>query len=58
MVSIDFEDDGTTYITAKNSEVGSRARDMIKAVIREPSKGDQIQGKITRVEAYGAFVEI
>lgn len=58
MVSIDFEDDGTTYITAKNAEVGEKARGMIKAVIREPSKGDQIEGKITRVEAYGAFVQI
>ena len=58
MVSIDFEDDGTTYITAKNAEVGEKARWMIKAILREPSNGDQLEGKITRVEKYGAFVEV
>lgn len=31
---------------------------MIKAILREPSNGDQLEGKITRVEKYGAFVEV
>lgn len=31
---------------------------MIKEVVWSPSVGDQVTGKITRVEAYGVFVDL
>lgn len=58
LVSIDFEDDGTVFITAKDQAAGTKAREMIQETLRVPTKGDQMEGKVTRTEAYGVFVEI
>ncbi len=57
-VKIDLEDNGSWVITAKDQEAGQRALQMIKEVIWSPSVGDVITGKITRVEAYGVFVDL
>ena len=37
-VAIDFEDDGTTIITANNQESAQKAIDMIMDLVWEPSK--------------------
>lgn len=58
LVNIDFEDDGSVFITAKDQAAGVKARDMIQEVLREPTKGEQMEWKITRTEQYGVFVEI
>ena len=55
---IDLEDDGSGTITGKNKEQAEKAMAMIKAIIRVPQKGDQIEGKVTRVEKYGVFVDL
>ncbi len=57
-VKIDLEDDGSGVITAKDQEAGQRAMQMIKDVVRSPSVGDQVDGKISRVETYGVFVDL
>lgn len=57
-VKIDLEDDGSGVITAKDQEAGQRALQMIKEVVWTPGIGDQVTGKITRVEAYGVFVDL
>jgi polyribonucleotide nucleotidyltransferase len=57
-ISIDFEDDGTVYIWAKDQIVWDKARAIIQDILREPTKWFQTEGKITRTEAYGVFVEI
>lgn len=57
-VKIDLEDDGSGVITAKDQEAGQRALQMVKDVVWSPSVGDQVVGKITRVEAYGVFVDL
>jgi len=58
LVNIDFEDDGSVFITAKDQAAGTKAREMIQETLRVPTKGDKMTGKVTRTEAYGIFVEI
>lgn len=57
-VKIDLEDDGSGIITAKTQEAGQRALQMIKDVVWTPGVWDVVQGKISRVEAYGVFVDL
>jgi len=57
-VNIDLKDDGSGVITAKSQDAGEKAMQMVKEVVRSPSIGDEIVGKITRVEAYGVFVDL
>jgi len=58
LVNIDFEDDGSVFITAKDQSAGTKAREMIQETLRVPTKGEKMTGKVTRTEAYGIFVEI
>lgn len=55
---IDIEDDGTIYIAAVNQEKGKLAQKMIEALTKDVEIGELYLGKVTRVEKYGAFVEI
>jgi len=57
-VAIDFEDNGTTIITANNQEQAQKAIDMIMDLVWEPTKWEKIKWKITRVESYGVFVDL
>ena len=57
-VAIDFEDDGTTVITAEDNESAQKAIDMIMDLVWEPTKGEKIKWKITRIESYGLFVDL
>ncbi|MBI4117852.1 MAG: polyribonucleotide nucleotidyltransferase [Parcubacteria group bacterium] len=57
-VSIDIEQDGTVFVTAKNSEASKDALGMIDAIIREAKVGEIHEGKVTRVMDFGAFVNI
>ena len=55
---IDIEPDGTIYIAAVSPESGKKAMEMIEALTKEVKPGETYLGKVTRVEKYGAFVEI
>ena len=55
---IDIEPDGTIYIAAVSPESGKRAQEMIEALTKDVLPGEVYTGKVTRVEKYGAFVEI
>jgi polyribonucleotide nucleotidyltransferase len=56
--SIDIEQDGTIYIAAVSPESGKKAMEMIESLTKEVQAGEMYMGKVTRVEKYGAFVEI
>ena len=55
---IDIEPDGTVYIAAIDTASGHRAQQMIEGLTKEVVPGEVYLGKVTRVEKYGAFVEI
>jgi polyribonucleotide nucleotidyltransferase len=55
---IDIEPDGTIYIAAVDPESGKKAMQMIESLTKSVLPGETYLGKVTRVEKYGAFVEI
>jgi polyribonucleotide nucleotidyltransferase len=55
---IDIGEDGTVFIASNDGPSADRARDMILALTEEPEMGRIYTGRVTRVENYGAFVEI
>jgi len=55
---IDIGEDGTVFIASDNGLDADRARDMIIALVEEPELGRIYTGRVTRVESYGAFVEV
>ncbi len=55
---IDIAEDGTVFIASPDGPSAERARDMILAMVEEPEVGRIYTGRVTRVESYGAFVEI
>ncbi len=57
-VDIDIEPDGRVFIAAVDPEAGNKAKEMIETLVREVEPGEVYTGKVTRVERYGAFVEV
>jgi polyribonucleotide nucleotidyltransferase len=57
-VQIDIEDTGEIFITAEKEEAANKAVEWIKNLTREVAVGEFFQGKVTRIMAFGAFVEI
>src|SRR5215203_3879516 len=56
--SIDIQDDGTVLIGSTNAENTQKAIDTITGLTKDVSAGDVYTGKVTRVMAFGAFVEV
>ncbi len=57
-VEINIENDGKVYILAVDPEAGRKAREMIEALTADVEPGRVYNGKVTRVEKYGAFIEV
>lgn len=57
-VKIDIEDDGSVFIAAVTVEAGQKAVKIIEDLVREVELGSIYTGKVTRLMAFGAFVEI
>ncbi|WP_456463741.1 polyribonucleotide nucleotidyltransferase [Persephonella sp.] len=57
-VKIDLQPDGLVRIYAVDGESGEKARQMIEELIMDIELGEVYMGKVTRVEDYGAFVEL
>ncbi len=55
---IDVEDDGRVFIAAVDQVAGQRAIDWIKGLTDEVEVGKIYQGKVVRIMAFGAFVEV
>jgi len=57
-VKIDIEPDGKVFVAALEIESGNKAKEMIEKLTAEVESGSVYLGKVTRVEKYGAFVEV
>ena len=55
---LDIEQDGHVYITSVDAAGGERAKKIVEDLTREVTVGEIYTGKVTRTEAFGAFVEI
>ena len=55
---IDIEDDGSVFILAVNRDDAYKAKEIIDGIVFEPEVGCKYTGKVTRIESFGAFVEI
>jgi polyribonucleotide nucleotidyltransferase len=55
---IDVEDDGRIHIASVDETSAHKAIDIIKEITAEAEVGKTYLGKVTRIAAFGAFVEI
>ncbi|MCR5348211.1 MAG: polyribonucleotide nucleotidyltransferase [Bacilli bacterium] len=56
--AIDVADDGTITIYHHNQEMIAKAKAMIDEITKEAQVGEIYEGTVTRVEDYGAFVNL
>ena len=57
-VKVDLEDDGRVIIYHQDIAVIEKTKEMIEAVVREVETNAIYQGKVTKVESFGCFVEL
>lgn len=57
-VKIDVEDSGKVTIYHTDKEMIEKAKQRIDDIVREAKVGEIYEGKVTRVENYGAFVNL
>lgn len=56
-VAIDVDDDGTVHVSSSDGEATDRALERIEELTAEAEMGHIYNGRVVRVEPYGAFVE-
>jgi len=56
--TIDIDDSGLVKIAAVSGEAGTRAREMIEAIVQEPEVGRIYEGPVKNTTTFGAFIEI
>ncbi|SEB02533.1 polyribonucleotide nucleotidyltransferase [Thalassobacillus cyri] len=57
-VKIDIEQDGKVFISSTDSEMNLKAKQIIEDIVREVEVGEIYEGKVKRIEKFGAFVEL
>ncbi|MFB6225969.1 MAG: polyribonucleotide nucleotidyltransferase [Candidatus Paceibacteria bacterium] len=57
-VEIDIEDEGKVIVTAENKEDLEQAMKIIEVITHDVEPGEVYTGEVTRIEDFGAFVEI
>ncbi|MBI2315267.1 polyribonucleotide nucleotidyltransferase [Candidatus Daviesbacteria bacterium] len=55
---IDIEDDGTVMVSATNSDAIKAALESIEGQFKQVTVGEEFTGKVVRLAAFGAFVNI
>ncbi|MCA0983280.1 polyribonucleotide nucleotidyltransferase [Halobacillus yeomjeoni] len=57
-VKIDIEQDGTVFISSTDAQMNATAQKIIEDIVREVEVGEVYDGKVKRIEKFGAFVEL
>ena len=57
-VKIDIEDDGSVVIYHKDQDAINKAVERINEICREAKPGEVYEGKVVRIEKFGAFVNL
>ncbi|QOR36013.1 polyribonucleotide nucleotidyltransferase [Clostridium sp. 'deep sea'] len=57
-VQIDIQEDGTVYVSAESTEAGHSALELISQITKDVEVGEIYDGKVNRIEKYGAFIEL
>lgn len=57
-VKIDIEQDGTVIIYHTDQEAINKAASLIETIVKKAKVGEVYDGKVVRVEKYGAFVQL
>lgn len=57
-VKIDIEQDGTVIIYHTDQEAINTAASLIEAIVKKAQVGEVYDGKVVRIEKYGAFVQL
>ena len=57
-VKVWVADEGKIYLTGFSDEAINKAIEMIESIIKDVEVGEVYEGKVTRVEPYGVFIEI
>jgi len=57
-VKIDTEQDCTIFISSVDQAMNEKAKAMIENIVREAKVGEYYEGKVKRIEKFGAFVEL
>jgi len=57
-VKIDIEEDGTVYIASTSAEGAKIAKERIEGLSESATVGNIYTGKVVRIEAFGAFINI
>lgn len=57
-VKIDIEDDGKVFVSGIDGDNVKRAVSVIRTIVEDPEVGAFYKGRVTKLMAFGAFVEI
>ena len=57
-VKIDIEDDGKVFIATQNEQMAQKAKEIILNIATDIEVGKQYKGKVVRIMAFGAFVDL
>ncbi len=57
-VKIDIEEDGQVFIYSQDSENANKALEMIEDIVREVEVGGIYLGTVTKLMAFGAFIDL
>jgi polyribonucleotide nucleotidyltransferase len=55
---VNIDDTGLITIAAVGHEAGSKAKEMVMAIVAEPEVGKVYEGPVKNITAFGAFIEI
>lgn len=57
-VQIDIEQDGRVMITSNDAVMMQKAIKMVQDIVKDPEAGEVYEGKVVRIEDFGAFIQI